>query len=348
MNIKKFFVASLVALMGFAGSVKAQQDQFDILAPYINEEQEATIAKIQDNIAKAEKFISAAETEEKANSKFLDSDKKGKQKKGEKKTITAKSNRIKAAKMYKGAYTSLYEIYSNVLAGCQFSYPSDKSAADDFVTEAEDFIANADAKLKSYEKLAEKALADKKYATVKADMNTCKKNYETSADLLRQALDLFNKQSEKKSREAADDQNAWNAAVNQNTVASYQAYLNKFPNGKYAAEAKKRIANLQMASKKPRVTTNNPDEGLAYRIQICADKRPWSARQLKRLYKGNLVIDERQSDGYYKYWIGCYRSYQEAQQAQSEMSLKQSFIVCFNEGVQIHVTEAQRLEAEYE
>ena len=55
--------------------------------------------------------------------------------------------------------------------------------------------------------------------------------------------------------------------------------------------------------------------------------------------------DKMQTDGFYKYWIGCYRSYEEAQQAEMGMNLKQSFIVCFNDGQQIHVTEAQQIEA---
>ena len=59
------------------------------------------------------------------------------------------------------------------------------------------------------------------------------------------------------------------------------------------------------------------------------------------------MIDEKEVDGYYKYWIGCYRSYNDAQEAEKALNLKQSFIVCFNEGVQIHVTEAQEIESKF-
>ena len=76
------------------------QDMFDILGEYLNEEQAEALTRLQEDIAKGEKLVSQAETQDKTNAKFLDSDKKGKQKKGEKKSVDAKSNRIKAAKYY--------------------------------------------------------------------------------------------------------------------------------------------------------------------------------------------------------------------------------------------------------
>lgn len=44
---------------------------------------------------------------------------------------------------------------------------------------------------------------------------------------------------------AEKDKNSWNEAIKNNTIASFNAYLNEWPNGDYAAAAKKNIAALE-------------------------------------------------------------------------------------------------------
>ncbi|MBR4213794.1 MAG: hypothetical protein IKR94_00545 [Bacteroidales bacterium] len=347
--MKKLLIPSalLAAMLSFPGLTQAQDpDMFDLLSHFqLTDEQNSSLLKLQDDITKGEKFVAQAESQDKANGKFLNSSKKGKLKKGEKKSAEAKSLRIKATKLYEKSYTSLYDIYKQVIEGSEFIYPSDKSQADSYLSDAENDLQDGSAKLSPYGKLTAKSLETKTYSTLKSDMASCKSKFQSAGDNCYSALKLLYTQEERKNQEAAAEQSFWNSTVAVNTIDAYKKYINKYPNGKYVSEAQRRIANLQNAGRQRRVTSDNPDEGLAYRIQICADKRKWSQRKLQRLYKGNLKIDERQSDGFYKYWIGCYRSYEEAQQAEMGMNLKQSFIVCFNDGQQIHVTEAQQIEA---
>ncbi|MBR6176800.1 MAG: hypothetical protein IKQ70_02810 [Bacteroidales bacterium] len=346
--MKKLLIPSalLAVVLLFPTALRAQDsDMFDILTNFINDEQNASLVKLQDDIAKGEKYVSQAEASDKTNSKFLNSSKKGKLKKGEKKSAEAKSLRIKAAKLYEKSYTSLYEIYKEVIDNAEFIYQNDKSQAESYLSDAENDLQDGSAKLSPYGKLTTKNLETKTYSTLKADMASCKSKFQSAGDNCYNALKLLQTQEERKNQEAAAEQAFWNSTVSTNTIDAYNRYISKYPNGKYVSEAQRRIANLQNAGRQRRVTSNNPDEGLAYRIQICADKRKWSQRKLQRLYKGNLKIDERQVDGFYKYWIGCYRSYEEAQSAEMGMNLKQSFIVCFNDGQQIHVTEAQQIEA---
>ncbi|MBR4265053.1 MAG: hypothetical protein IKQ46_03260 [Bacteroidales bacterium] len=347
--MKKIFkpIAVLAFLLAASTASFAQEgsDMFDILTDYINEEQSTALTKLQEDIAKGEKLVSQAETQDKANAKFLSSTKKGKAKKGEKKSVEAKSLRIKAAKYYEKSFESLYDIYRSVVSDATFTYPADKTSAEQYLAEAETSLQDGSAKLKPYGKLTNKSLETTTYKTLKTDLATCKSKFEEAGKNCYRALKLYADQAAKKNKEDAADQAFWNSTVQTNTIDAYNRYISKYPNGKYVSEAKRRIANLQNMSKVKRVTSDNPDEGLAYRIQICADKKPWSQKKLARLYKGDLKIDERQTDGYYKYWIGCFRSYEDAQNAEQSMGLKQSFIVCFNEGVQIHITEAQELEA---
>lgn len=345
--MKKIFITSALfaAALLFPAASNAQEDMFDILTTYVDEAQNSSLIKLQDDIAKGEKYVSQAESQDKANAKFLNSSKKGKLKKGEKKSAEAKSLRIKAAKLYEKSYASLYDIYKEILDNAEFVYQNDKSQAEAYLSEAETNLQDGSAKLSPYGKLTTKNLETKTYSTLKADMASCKSSFHSAGENCYNALKLYHTQNERKNQEAAAEQAFWNSTVSINTIDAYNKYISKYPNGKYVSEARRRITNLQNAGKQRRVTSDNPDEGLAYRIQICADKRKWSAKKLQRLYKGNLKIDERQSDGYYKYWIGCYRSYEEAQSAEMSMGLKQSFIVCFNDGQQIHVTEAQQIEA---
>ncbi len=352
--MKRIFrhLAAITALLAASTAPTLAQegtDMFDILLDYVTEDQNTALTRLQEDIAKGEKLVSQAETMDKTTQKLFDSSKKGKQKKGEKKSVEQKSLRIKATKYYEKSYSALYDIYKAILDEATFEFQADQASAEDYMVQAETLIQEGSTKFDPYGKLGAKSLETKPYNTLKSDMAACKQKYVSAGNNCYEALKLYAEQTEKKNREAAAEQNYWNSAVQTNTVDSYNGYISRYPSGRYVSDAKKRIANLQetYASAMPRrVTSNNPDEGLAYRIQILADKKQWTPRKLQRLYKGELKIDETEREGFYKYWIGCFRTYAEAQAAEQSMHLKESFIVCFNNGVQIHITEAQQIEAQ--
>jgi hypothetical protein len=50
--------------------------------------------------------------------------------------------------------------------------------------------------------------------------------------------------------EDQDEKNAWQNAVNKNTIAGYENYLNKYPNGSFSVEANNRINGLNRPQKK--------------------------------------------------------------------------------------------------
>ena len=347
-----------IAVLSFllmAGGAVAQEDDgaadmFDILTDYITDDQSTSLTRLQEDIGKGEKLVSQAETQDKANAKLFSSDKKGKQKKAEKKSVDAKSLRIKAAKYYEKSYESLYDIYRAVLGDAEFVFKSDKVKSEEYLANADLAMEEGSKKLSPYSRLTAKNLETTTYNKLKSDLEAVKSKFKESGKNCYEAMKLFVSQQDKKSKEDAEEQSVWNSAVQTNTVDAYNRYISKYPEGKYVSEAKRRIAALQNVTRQKfsRPVSDDPNEGLAYRIQICADSKPWPQRKLQRLYKGNLPIEEKEVDGYYKYWIGCFRSYSDAQAAEDALHLKQSFIVCFNNGVQIHVTEAQALEAKYE
>jgi hypothetical protein len=339
-----FAVAALFAASVAPAAAQDEPDMFDILLDYINEDQSTQLTRLQEDIAKGEKLVSQAEALDKNTQKFFDSGKKGKQKKGEKKSVEQKTLRIKAQKYFLKSYEQLYEIYKAVLDDAHFEYQADHASAEDLMIQAETALQECSSKYDPYGKLGAKTLETKPYTNLKNDMAACKQKCLTAGNDCYEALKLYSIQEEKKNREAAAEQNFWNQAVQTNTVDSYTAYISRYPSGKYVADAKKRIANLSMAKYK-RATSDDPNEGLAYRIQILADKSQWNSGKIKRLYRGNLKVDETEREGFYKYWIGCFRTYAEAQAAEQSMKLKESFIVSFYNGVQIHITEAQEIES---
>ncbi|MBQ1698434.1 MAG: hypothetical protein II075_11210 [Bacteroidales bacterium] len=337
-------VAAMLAASVVPASAQDEPDMFDILLDYVNEEQNTALTRLQEDIAKGEKLVSQAESLDKNTQKFFDSSKKGKQKKGEKKSVEQKTLRIKAQKYYLKSYEQLYDIYKAILDDAQFEYQADQASAEDLMIQAETALQESSTKFDPYGKLVAKSLETKPYNTLKNDMATCKQKCLTAGNDCYEALKLYAVQTEKKNREQAAEQNYWNQAVQNNTIDSYNGYLSRYPSGRYVADAKKRIANLQSMSQYKRVTSDDPNEGLAYRIQILADKSQWNPSKLKKLYRGNLKVDETEREGFYKYWIGCFRTYAEAQAAEQAMRLKESFIVSFYNGVQIHITEAQQIE----
>jgi len=345
--LKTLAAAVILLASGITASAQVESDIFEKLSDVMTDDQNQALIKLQEDIAKGEKSLVTADNTDKQFSKFLDSSKKGKQKKGEKKTVEVKKVRIKAAKTFEKSYQAYVDLCKNIVEENDFEFQADKSTAQDYIAQAEETLKEGNAKLTSYSKQTDKNLETTSYKKLKSDLEACKQKYEAAASQANDAIRLLADQADKKQKMDEAEQQFWNSAVQANTIESYNRYLSKYPNGKYVNDARRRITNLQNMAKVKKPTSSDVNEGLCYRLQICADKKPWSKRKLQRLYKGTLQIDERQSDGYYKYWIGCYRTYNEAQEAEQSLGIKECFIVCFNNGNQIHVTEAQEIESKY-
>jgi peptidoglycan hydrolase-like protein with peptidoglycan-binding domain len=72
------------------------------------------------------------------------------------------------------------------------------------------------------------------------------------ADLATERLAVIDKA--KRDRAAAQDRNAWDRAREENTMASYRAYLTEFPKGAFAEQARERLGNLDQPTVDPAVT----------------------------------------------------------------------------------------------
>lgn len=82
---------------------------------------------------------------------------------------------------------------------------------------------------------------------------------------------------------------------------------------------------------------------IIFKVQIAAHTIPLSEEYLNLLYKGDIPIDMIYEEEWYKYSIGRYKSYDEAEATLRETNIKKAFVVAYLEGLKITTQEAIQL-----
>jgi hypothetical protein len=80
-----------------------------------------------------------------------------------------------------------------------------------------------------------------------------------------------------------------------------------------------------------------------FKVQIAAHTMPLSPEYLNLFYKGELPIDLIFEENWYKYSIGIYRTFDEADATLQEINIKKAFVVSYCEGKKIQIQEAKDL-----
>lgn len=88
------------------------------------------------------------------------------------------------------------------------------------------------------------------------------------------------------------------------------------------------------------------ENGIYYIIQIAAHTEELGQRQLTSIYAGEKEINVMFEDGWYKYYIGPYRSYEEADSTMNSLNLGSAFIAAYHDGQRIGVNEARRRQSQ--
>jgi hypothetical protein len=81
-------------------------------------------------------------------------------------------------------------------------------------------------------------------------------------------------------------------------------------------------------------------EDVIFKVQIVAHTMPLNQEYLDLLYRGSLPIDLIFEENWYKYSIGVYRTFEEADAARKEINIKKAFVVAYSEGRKISIKEA--------
>ncbi len=82
---------------------------------------------------------------------------------------------------------------------------------------------------------------------------------------------------------------------------------------------------------------------IIFKVQIAAHTMPITDEYLNTLYRGNLKIDMIFEDDWYKYSIGRYKTFDEAEATHRECNIKKSFVVAYQSGKKISTTEAVQI-----
>lgn len=77
------------------------------------------------------------------------------------------------------------------------------------------------------------------------------------------------------------------------------------------------------------------NDKIIYKVQIAASNTPLSLEKLNRIYKTDEIINNDLEDNIYKYSIGYYSTYEEADALRNKIGVKGAFIVAYRNGKRV-------------
>lgn len=287
------------------------QDVFTPLSFFTAEDNDL-ISKAKEMVDRGGRMMSNADNEYNKYKDLFTSGKKGKVKKAEAKTVPVKKNMISAGNYFKNGYKDIYNLYVQKLNEINFEFEEDKQKADELIKNAEKKFDQANKIVERNQKYDEKKLKNEiGFTQIQKDIKKAEEDLKSSVTMLYEALFLYENQNIKKQQLEQKDDQAWQIALQNNSIEGYQQYLDEFPNGKYKTMAENMIKDLEQKIKDAELKQNNPN--LIYHIQILADKRPWTTQEIRtKIFSTNENITEQFIDGWYKYWIGSFTKYEDA------------------------------------
>ncbi len=88
------------------------------------------------------------------------------------------------------------------------------------------------------------------------------------------------------------------------------------------------------------------DEGICFIIQIAAHTDKITESGLKAIYNGDIKISFIYEDNLYKYYLGPYNSFDEAERVMKSLNMENVFIAAYYDGRRIGVREARARQAQ--
>jgi hypothetical protein len=338
--MKKLTIITLLSLLGLfvTFDLKAQtEDLYSYMDQYLSSDEKDQVARAKSSFEKGDKLEQEIKEEDSKVDKYFSK----KAKKGEKKSVDAKTLRIKQALYYESGYVLLYNVYAEKVGGGVFVYEEDEARVNRLLEEALDDNANAKKKLKNYKSVTPKDLKkDVTYSKLKSDIQGMNNLYESSIKKLEEAYAIVVDQEQKKQLEEEENR-VWQNAQSENTIHSYQSYLSDYPNGKYAAEARSLISDLEEQERQKLKDMKSRDlTNVVFQVQIAASKVKLPAYKLSRFYKRTNEIEEKHYDEWYKYSVGNFKTYEDAKAFVNVVKVKGAFVVAYRNGVKMDIREA--------
>lgn len=83
--------------------------------------------------------------------------------------------------------------------------------------------------------------------------------------------------------------------------------------------------------------TNTNTGDVIYKIQIAASRTTLPLTRLREIYPSNDLINNELEDGWYKYSVGKFSTYEEASKYKAKMGVKDAFIIAYKNGVKVNI-----------
>jgi len=328
----------LILLMSVfqTGYIQAQDDIYSFMKEHLTADEKDQIDRAKSYIDKGDRLSSQIKKEESHIKKH-----KGK-KKYEKKSVEAKTLRIKQGLYYEKGLSAIYDVYGEKVAASVFLYDDDEARVNNMQQDASDDLNSGKKKLKPYKKVTTKDLKKKiKYAKLKSDLSTAFNLQMVSINKLIEAYAVYLEQETKRQLEE-EEKRVWQNALSENSILAFQNYLSEYSNGKYASEARSQISDLEEAARKAAADEAKLRSlaNLKFHVQIAAAKKPLSKWTIKRFYKGKKQVTTKHYDVWYKYSIGEFNSYDEAKAFLKTIRVRGAFVVAYQNDKKIDIKDA--------
>ena len=156
-----------------------------------------------------------------------------------------------------------------------------------------------------------------------------------------------------KSNETSEENVASNEVDNNNSESSneveneevlpFVAESNENTETKEENKIDENLSDFKEPDKKPDFNESKENEtspitqsDVFFKIQIAASKNPLSLQKLRSIYNYTLYNNEYEN-GYYKYSVGKFNSYKEAEKYKDKMNLPGAFIIAYKDGRKVNV-----------
>ncbi|HAN78474.1 MAG TPA: hypothetical protein DCQ31_12270 [Bacteroidales bacterium] len=319
-------------------SQQALISNIDLIYNALNEDQKSRYNGAEKFFMKAEELEGSIITEDDKLAPLY----KKKLKKGEKKADQAKLLRIQQAQELENGYAAMYKVCSDFLNALEYPYEEYKKKANEKINEADVEWAAGKSLLTPIAALTPKELKKTLYSEIKKNLSASSQYKISSLEKLVAAYQIYLDQNAIKRAEEMENR-IWQNAINRNTLNSYSMYLSEYPNGKFAEEARKKVTDLELIEKNKKVDKSKVK--ITYTVQILAVKKQVNEKKLRKIYEKTTEIKMlTDTDGLFKYRVGEYAKFDQANIVLSKIKEKGAFILAFKDGVRVEIKEAKTLE----
>jgi len=337
--MKKLAIITFLLFLGLMHTPEIFAQDSDLTSfmdEHLTDDEKEQVNRAKESIAKGDKMDAQIKEEDSKIQKYFSK----KQKKGEKKSVEVKTLRIKQALYYEKGYALIYNVYSQKLSECVFAFEDDEAKVKELLDDAATDNSGAKRKMKDYKEVAVKDLKkDIQYSKLKSDLQGAMNLYTSGIKKLIEAYSIYLDQETKKQLEEEENR-AWQSALSDNTIYSFQNYLNDFPNGKYAAEARSQISDLeeQERRKAEEEKSRSLTGDLVFQVQIAASKVSLPKWKIAKFYKATDEVTMKNYDGWFKYAVGSFNNYADAKKFVKATRVRGAFVVAYRNGEKVIIT----------